>query len=118
MKQLLSQVVTASSKCLMVAILTVPALAQGGAVNSTRNPNQIALKHWYKANLTTNFPVGTSPVAVTFDGANIWVVNAFDNTVTKLRANDGANLGTFAVGQGPIGVAFDGANIWTSNTFD
>jgi hypothetical protein len=28
-------------------------------------------------------------------------------TVTKLRASDGANLGTFGVGAFPIGVAFE-----------
>ena len=46
----------------------------------------------------------------------MWVVNNGSNTVTKLRANDGANLGDFAVGVSPWGVAFDGANIWVSNT--
>jgi DNA-binding beta-propeller fold protein YncE len=35
--------------------------------------------------------------------------------VTKLRASDGANLGTFAVGDAPFGVAFDGVNIWVAN---
>jgi len=34
--------------------------------------------------------------------------------MTKLRASDGANLGTFAVARS-IGVAFDGANIWVVN---
>jgi len=33
-----------------------------------------------------------------FDGANVWVVNDNSNKVTKLRASDGAVLGTFAVG--------------------
>ena len=35
--------------------------------------------------------------------------------MTKLRASDGANLGTFAVGDCPTGVAFDGVNIWVAN---
>ncbi|HET7441213.1 MAG TPA: hypothetical protein VFJ47_07925, partial [Terriglobales bacterium] len=56
---------------------------------------------------------GTLPTGVAFDGANIWVVNQIDNTVTKLRASDGACVGTctFAVGSSPFGVAFDGAHI-------
>jgi hypothetical protein len=37
------------------------------------------------------------------------------NNVTKLRASDGANLGTFTVGISPFGVAFDGASIWVTN---
>ena len=55
---------------------------------------------------------------VAFDGANIWVTNEGDNTVTKLRGADGANLGTFPVGHYPRGVAFDGANIWVTSYFD
>jgi DNA-binding beta-propeller fold protein YncE len=43
------------------------------------------------------------------------VVNYFDGTVTKLRASDGTNLGTFTVGTSPAGVVFDGANIWVTN---
>jgi DNA-binding beta-propeller fold protein YncE len=43
------------------------------------------------------------------------VANETNNTVTKLRAADGANLGTFAAGTSPFGVAFDGANIWVAN---
>ena len=53
-----------------------------------------------------------------FDGANIWVANTVDGTVTELRASDGATLGTFKVGIGPTGVAFDGANIWVANFGD
>jgi DNA-binding beta-propeller fold protein YncE len=44
------------------------------------------------------------------------VTNNGNDTVTKLQASDGANLGTFPVGTNPIGVAFDGANIWVTNS--
>jgi DNA-binding beta-propeller fold protein YncE len=60
--------------------------------------------------------VGISPYCVAFDGANIWVGNQGDNTVTKLRASDGTQMGAFSVGNGPVGVAFDGTNIWVVNT--
>jgi DNA-binding beta-propeller fold protein YncE len=59
--------------------------------------------------------VGTGPEGIAFDGANIWVTNWTSNNVTKLRASDGAILGTFAVGSSPTGIAFDGANIWVVN---
>ena len=49
---------------------------------------------------------------------NIWVANLTDNTVSKLRASDGANLGAFATGSVPVNVAFDGANIWVTNAGD
>jgi len=34
--------------------------------------------------------VGHHPSTAAFDGANIWVANTHDNTVTELRAKDGA----------------------------
>ena len=80
------------------------------------NPLKVALLKWYQANLTTSFKVGDNPYGLAFDGANMWVSNNGDNTVTKLRANDGASLGTFNVGGAPMGVAFDGANIWVVNS--
>jgi hypothetical protein len=82
------------------------------------NPLRIALLKWFPAYHSTSFKVGKSPIGVAFDGANIWVSNQYGQSLTKLRANDGENLGTFAVGSGPTGVAFDGANVWTANSFD
>ena len=38
--------------------------------------------------------------------------------MTKLRASDGANLGTFPVGLFLQGLAFDGANIWVASFGD
>jgi DNA-binding beta-propeller fold protein YncE len=66
-----------------------------------------------KASVT--YPVGNSPVAVAFDGTNIWVTNYYGNNVTKLLASTGATLGTYPVGTNPSGVAFDAANIWVVN---
>ena len=63
------------------------------------------------------FPVGDQPDALTFDGANVWVANSLDDTVTKLRASDGAPQGIFAVGDFPQWITFDGTNVWVSNTF-
>jgi hypothetical protein len=77
------------------------------------NPNQVAILRWYAANQTAAFPVGTFPIGVAFDGANVWVTN--QGGATKLRASDGTNLGTFPVGSSPYGVAFDGANVWVAN---
>ena len=88
-----------------------PSQFAGGGIN----PQQVALLKWYPANQTTSFAVGSNPQGLAFDGANIWVANFNGNSVTKLRASDGAVLGTFAVGSGPISLAFDGANIWVTN---
>jgi sugar lactone lactonase YvrE len=80
------------------------------------NPLKIALLHWYSANRTTAFAVGDQPYEVCFDGENIWVANYGGSSVTKLRAADGAVLGTFTVPLGPYGVAFDGANVWVTGS--
>ncbi len=76
------------------------------------NPLQVALLRWYAVNQTgLSFPVGSFAGGVAFDGANIWVTSSGSNNVTKLRASDGANLGTFDVGGATVGIAFDGTNI-------
>ncbi len=84
----------------------------------TANPLQIALLKWYPASQGATFVAGTHPYGVAFDGASLWVANNASNNVTKLRASDGALLGTFGVGTGPESVAFDGANIWVGNQGD
>ena len=68
------------------------------------------------ASPAATFAVGSHPYGMAFDGSNIWVVNNFGNTVTKLRVSDVKNMGTFAVGSRPGGAAFDGANIWVVNS--
>ena len=62
-----------------------------------------------------SFKVGADPYGIAFDGTNIWMVNHRDNTVTKLRASDGALAGTYAVPGGAEAVAFGGGNIWVTN---
>ena len=54
-------------------------------LNSLPNPNQVALLRWYEAaQADTSFTVGTEPIGVAFDGANIWVANSLDDNVSKL----------------------------------
>jgi len=81
------------------------------------NPLQVATLRWYNSTTTTfAFPVnnGTHAQELAFDGSSMWVSG--DTTVTKLRASDGVNLGTFSTGgTGGAGVAFDGSNIWVVN---
>jgi FG-GAP-like repeat len=65
------------------------------------NPLKVAILHWYQANRTASFKVGKQPHGVAFDGENIWSANNGDGTVSKIRASDGENLGTFHVGYQP-----------------
>jgi hypothetical protein len=57
-------------------------------------------------------PLASPTFGVAFDGANVWVTNA--ESVTKLRASDGALLGTFNI-DAAGGVAFDRANVWVTS---
>jgi len=50
-----------------------------------------------------------------FDGANIWVTSGGSTSITKLRASDGALLGTFPVGTITVGATFDGTYVWLAN---
>ncbi|GEM_PF-6509580 len=100
----------------LVLLVAIPDYGYAqGVVFSNQNSQQVATLHWYAANQTTQFSTGKYPCGVAFDGANIWVVNHGDNSVTKLRANDGTNLGTFPAGSDPYAIAYDGANIWITD---
>jgi len=91
---------------------TGPAGPQGPAGPASANPLQVAILRWYNANQTgLDFPYGGG--GLTFDGQNMWTSDS--TGVEKLRASDGALLGTFAAGSGPGRMAFDGANIWVAN---
>jgi DNA-binding beta-propeller fold protein YncE len=98
-----------------VGVVIASAAATTNVSRAVLNPLQVATLRWYGAISSLQFPVETGPEAVAFDGANIWVANSGSNSVTKLRANDGGNLGTFPVGTGPENMAFDGANIWVTH---
>jgi hypothetical protein len=60
--------------------------------------------------------VGSDPEAITFDGANVWVANALDNSVQKISVATGTAGPPIAVGKAPEGLAFDGTSVWVANT--
>ncbi len=89
------------------------AFGQGGAPPfAGLNYEKIALLKWYAANQSGASFAVSGPGGIAFDGANMWVTGA--SGVVKLRAADGANLGTFPVSGdfAAFSLAFDGANIW------
>jgi hypothetical protein len=126
--------------CLLLVILAAANLIPGRAQEATHpaangmsagsdappthnwaagNLLKIALLKWYQANtVPTSFVVGkmknSNPYGLAFDGEHIWTANKGEGSVTKVRASDGANLGTFDVGGEANGVVFDGANIWVT----
>lgn len=91
---------------------------EGCHVSALPNVNQLALLRWYGANVVTTFMIGGRPNGIAFDGQNMWVVGGPANSVSKIRANDGAPQGTFPVGNLPGYAAFDGENVWVTNLLD
>jgi len=86
---------------------------QGPAGGPSLREQRAALMQWYRQ----DFPAPGIPDGLAFDGANIWVANTVNQTVSKLRASDGAVQATINVpfGQDPGVMAFDGANMWVAN---
>lgn len=99
------------------ASVTAAKLAPDAIVLPASNLSLLGSLRWDLLKRQDIFAVGAGPAAVAFDGANMWVANYGAGTVNKLRAVDGANLGTFPVGPGASAIAFDGANVWTANFF-
>src|SRR5206468_2045389 len=61
---------------------------------------------------------GGGAEALAFDGASLWVASQFKNTLTRVRASDGATLGTVSVGSRPVAVLADASGIWVANLGD
>ena len=60
--------------------------------------------------------IGHKPTSLAFDGVNMWIGNEDDNTITIVRAHDGALVKVIPCGGvRPIALAFDGANMWVTN---
>jgi hypothetical protein len=94
-------------------------VTRGPSLIEGPNPKQIALLRWYPAIQTPlSFTVGNNPIDAAFDGANMWITNYGDDTVSVLRASDGGHVMTPTVGSFPWGIAFDGANMWVVNHND
>jgi hypothetical protein len=86
---------------------------QGPAGGVSLAAMRAALLQWYPQ----TFSVGQGPIAVAFDGSNIWTANYYAETVTEVQASSGALVGTYSVGEEPLGLAFDGANMWVANSY-
>jgi hypothetical protein len=63
----------------------------------------------------TTFFIGFNLLGgILYDGANIWVTDAVDDSIKKLDSN-GNVIQSVSVGDFPIGPFFDGTNIWVPN---
>ena len=67
--------------------------------------------------MATYTGAGQHPVAIAFDGVNMWTANFGDKSVTKISPQ-GATTTYIGTGSNPSSIAFDGVNMWTANMMD
>jgi DNA-binding beta-propeller fold protein YncE len=83
------------------------------------NPLAVGVLRWYNRNQAARFPVTGNVTAMTFDGANLYLLGGGAGIV-KLRASDGAKIGEFSdfgtleISGLPGGMIFDGENLWAA----
>ena len=95
----------------------IGALYDGSNVWVTDNFKGALLKLNSSGAILQTVTVGTNPLYPVFDGANIWVPNGEDNTVSVVRASNGAVLATLT-GNGlaiAFNAAFDGQRLLVTN---
>ena len=104
------------NKSKLLAIFVAAGAMSPAVWGQDATPQAVSILRWYAINQTAaEFSVGQQPAGAAFDGANMWIANNQSGSVTKLRAADGAVLGTFEVGGTPSWITFDGANMWVNN---
>ena len=104
------------NKSKLVAVFVAASAMSPALWAQYATPESVSILRWYAINQTAaEFSVGQQPAGAAFDGANMWIANSQSGNVTKLRAADGAAMGTFAVGGTPSWMTFDGANMWVNN---
>jgi hypothetical protein len=71
----------------------------------------------------TNFPLRSaagafaqSPIAIAFDGVNMWTANSASNSVSRITPAGVVTHFTLPAGAQPMDIVFDGTNMWTANS--
>jgi hypothetical protein len=66
---------------------------------------------------TTVIGAGTQPVAVEYDGTNLWTTGYFSNGISKLNPATGEVLSTsIPIASSIVGLAWNGSQIWCSSS--
>ncbi|MCX5695375.1 MAG: hypothetical protein NTW18_01750 [Candidatus Omnitrophica bacterium] len=112
------QVLTPSATGVKIVSTSAGSTYNWGTQDSGFNPNSTSFTYEIRP---ASFTVGSDARGVIFDPStnSVWVTNMGSGSVSKLRASDGINLGTYGVGGGPYGIAFDSStnSIWVANSY-
>ena len=82
-----------------------------------RGGRRAALRQFWTPQYLSSFGgtgVGKSPLLAESDGADIWVPNGGDGTVSRVRGSDGALLRTYTGLTNPVGVAMAAQRVWVT----
>jgi hypothetical protein len=106
------------------AVTTVPGFGtmsgivfDGSNMWATNNSGGTLLKLDANGAVLQTVVAGRKPAILTYDGENLWVPNAGDDSVSVIRASTGEVIGTLT-GNGlsnPLAAAFDGQRILVNN---
>jgi DNA-binding beta-propeller fold protein YncE len=66
---------------------------------------------------STRLDSESSPWPIAFDGQNVWVASAVNDTVIRLTRGRGQIEKTYRVETDPVDVIFDGSSMWVANRF-
>ncbi len=77
------------------------------------SPERAAIGRWDLD--MTQFPTGTDPRDLAFDGTHVWSSNSADDTLSRLDVTTGERDDFPSGGLYPFGLTFDGTHIWVAN---
>jgi branched-chain amino acid transport system substrate-binding protein len=96
------------------AAAVVQATRGGGARLVTAAGNSLAAIDPKTGRIVADFSVGRSPTAVSVGQGAAWVLNADDQTISRIAPST-SNVTTFATGATPIDLAAGRAGVWVGN---
>ena len=103
----------AAGTVLAAAAAWLVASLVGGAASGAVPANSVALVDGQRGHVVRHAPVGTHPTSIATDANRVWVLNADDQTITRLDRETGMTR-TFAIGRTPTELAAGGGSVWVT----
>jgi YVTN family beta-propeller protein len=106
---------------LVLALVVAGAIAyvitrDNPAAPVTTGPNAVAIIDPESNRVVDSVPVGTHPVGIAYRGADVWVANVEDGTVSWIDPDERVVKGNISIGAPPVDVVLtDSGAIWTGN---
>jgi YVTN family beta-propeller protein len=86
----------------------------GGGISSIVQGNSLAAINPATGRIVAEVPVGATPAAVAVGGGAVWVLNADDQTISRVDAST-KGVRTLAIGATPTDLAAGAGGVWVGN---